>query len=221
MGQKVNLNIYHIGTLGRTWNSSWFSRRKQYVSDIREDHIIRKFVQKGLAEGGIDRIIIDRSAKAVEVILHVARPGVVIGRGGTKIDEIKQALEKMLGKKRKIKITIKEVPKMFLSAMVLVQEAASQVERRIPYRRVMKGIIDQAMKAGAQGVKIIMAGRLNGADIARRETLKQGKLPVSTIRSDIDYGRGVARTTYGAVGIKVWIYKGEKFEKDEKKSEER
>lgn len=210
MGQKVHPTAFRI-TVNKTWKSRWFSKTRDYARYLEIDHKIRKKVQADFKEGGIDRVEIERSGKTLEVIVFVARPGVVIGRGGSKSEKLKKDMESIVGKDFKVQLTIKEIPKPNGNAQVLVDLMAGEIERRMPFRRVMKKGIDQAMKSGVKGVKIIMAGRLNGVEIARRETLASGNMPLHTIRADIDYARGVANTVYGVIGIKVWIYKGEIF----------
>jgi small subunit ribosomal protein S3 len=214
MGHKVNPIAYRIG-ITQGWKSKWFSNWKNYPRILQEDQVIRKLIAKRLQEGGVARIDIERTGAdgTVEVIIHVSRPGVVIGRGGARSEELKKEVEKVIDKRSKLRLTIKEVSKPGLQAAVLLHTAITEIEKRALFRRTMKHIIDQAMKAGAKGVKITMSGRLNGVEIARRETLTRGEMPLHTIRADIDYSRGTAHTTYGAIGIKVWVYKGEVFER--------
>ena len=220
MGHKVNPTIFRIGAT-RTWNSKWFAK-KDYISRLRQDVVMRKYLETKLREASLDNIQIDRNAESVDVSIYTARPGVIIGRGGAGIDDIKKHIVTNILKNKKIKlnINIKEVPKPSLSARIIAQTAALDLEKRMPYRRVMKKYIEQVMKGGAKGVKIVCAGRLGGVDIARTEKLSEGKIPLHTIRADIDYARLVARTTYGAVGVKVWIYRGDIFIKEEPKEEE-
>lgn len=215
MGQKVNPVVFRIGqTTG--WNSVWFARGADYSRQLHEDLKIRKFLQKRLKDAGVAQVKIERSPKALSVILHTAKPGIVIGRGGSGVDDLKKSLQKSVLKDKKrinLQITIKEITKPMLSSAVVAQNVVVELERRVPYRRVMKRAIDQVMKNGAEGVKIVLSGRLGGVEIARRETLSKGKIPLHTIRADIDYYRIAARTIYGSVGVKVWIYKGEVFDK--------
>jgi small subunit ribosomal protein S3 len=223
MGQKVHPKIFRIGTI-RTWDSKWFAR-KDYSTLLQEDILIRKFLQKKLKDASIDKIEIERSAGSINIIISSARPGMIIGRSGVGIEELKKDIKKkFLGSKKiSIEITIQEVKQPSLSAAITVQQIANDLEKRIPYRRVMKSAILRIESAGSKGARVIVAGRLNGADIARTETITSGLLPLHTLRADIDYSRGVANTVYGVIGIKVWIYKGEVFEKDleEKEAEKK
>ncbi|PIY96354.1 MAG: 30S ribosomal protein S3 [Candidatus Kerfeldbacteria bacterium CG_4_10_14_0_8_um_filter_42_10] len=218
MGRKVNPKIFRIGIIYQA-NSKWFAQ-KYYSVLLREDVQIRDFLRKKLKEGGVAKIEIERSAGKLTVIIYTSRPGVIIGRGGGGIEELKKQLkQKYLGSKKvDLNINIQEVDRPDLNAELILQGLIAQIEKRIPFRRVMKRGIEQVIQAGAQGVKIIMAGRLNGVEIARTETLSQGKVPLHTLRADIDYSRGTARTTYGAVGIKVWVYRGQIFQKQKKQT---
>lgn len=220
MGQKVNPRVFRIGTI-RTWNSKWYSR-KDYSALLKEDIMIRKFLQVKLKDASVDKIEIERSAGKINIIVYSARPGIIIGRSGVGIEELKRHIKnKFLGSKKiDVNITIQEVKHPNLSAAITVQQIATDLEKRIPYRRAMKSAISKIETAGAKGVKVIVGGRLNGADIARSETITSGSLPLHTLRADIDYSRGIARTIYGVIGIKVWIYKGELFEEDLEKQEE-
>lgn len=212
MGKKINPTIFRV-VLNKSWKSKWFARKLDYAKTLEEDQTIRKFLQKELENGGIHEIEILRSNNQLEIILHTTRPGVVIGRGGSRSEELKKQLQKMIGSNKVLQLTIKEVVKANLSPNVVLQNMVEQLKKRIPFRRVMKQGIDQIMKAGAEGAKIIMSGRLNGVEIARTETVKQGRMPLHTLRADIDYSRGAANTIWGKIGIKVWIYKGEIFNK--------
>lgn len=214
MAHKVNPKIFRIKT-SHSWNSKWFSV-KSYIPQLKQDVAIRKYLETKLREASLDKVQIDRSADSIDVNLHTARPGVIIGKGGASVDDLKTHIIKNIVQDKKIKlnINIKEVARPNLSARIVAQNVALDLEKRMPYRRVMKKYIDSVIKDGAQGVKIICAGRLGGVEIARTETLSQGKIPLHTIRADIDYARLAARTTYGAIGIKVWIYKGEVFARD-------
>ncbi len=214
MGHKVNPKIFRIG-ISKTWNSKWFSL-KDYVDRLQQDIAIRKYIETKFKEASLDSVVIDRDSDKVEVNIYTARPGMIIGRGGAGIDELKKHIQEKILKSKKIKleINIKEVTKPNLSARIVAQNIAIDLEKRMPYRRVMKKYIDQVMKSGAQGIKIICSGRLGGVEIARSETLSQGKIPLHTLRADIDYARLGAHTIYGVVGVKVWIYKGEYFEKE-------
>ena len=220
MGKKINPRIFRLG-LSEQWRSRWFAR-DDYAQFLQEDIEIRNYIKKELAEAGIDKVIIERKRGEVVINIKAAKPGLIIGRGGSGIEELKKKIvNKYLDKKTKVNINITEVTNPNLSASVLVQVIREDIEKRMPFRRVMKQNIEKVMKAKGQGVKIILAGRLNGVEIARQETLSKGKIPLSTLRANIDYSRGAADTIYGKIGIKVWVYKGEYFDKkiEEKKKE--
>ncbi|MFC1651724.1 30S ribosomal protein S3 [Patescibacteria group bacterium] len=210
MGQKINPFNLRIGGL-RTWNSQWFAKGKKYRDFLLEDIKIRQLIRDNLKEAGVANIIIKRSAKQIDINIKSSRPGVVIGKGGAGIEKLKGKIEKKI--QNKVKISIQEIAKPDLDAQVVALGIAEQLEKRIPYRRVIKQSIDRIMQARALGCKIMVAGRLNGAEMSRREMLTKGKVPLHTLRADIDYGYVPARTVYGLIGVKVWIYKGEVFEK--------
>lgn len=213
MGQKVHPKVFRIGEL-YGWSSKWFAK-KDYAKLLEQDLLIKKFLKTELKAAAVAEIEIERSAGSVTVVIHSAKPGVIIGRGGQGVEDLKKKIkQKFLANKTNVNINIKEINNPNLSAELLMQQIAADLEKRMPYRRVMKQAIGRVEKTDAKGVKIMIAGRLNGADIARTETLGSGSLPLHTLRADIDYSRGVARTIYGAIGIKVWIYKGEVFRKD-------
>ena len=211
MGQKVNPVIFRIGPLN-TWGSRWFAR-KDYARLVRQDEEMKKYLRTKHRDAGIAKIEIERSGTTVTLIIHTAKPGVLIGRGGAGIEELKRTLlaTHFAGSKTTLNLNIQEVPNPNLSAELMVQSMALDLEKRLPFRRVMKMAVSRVQKAGAQGVKVMVKGRLNGAEIARTEQLAWGKLPLHTLRADIDYSRGAAQTTYGKVGIKVWIFKGMRF----------
>lgn len=217
MGQKVHPKAFRLGVTS-AWNSKWFSVAK-YPQLLRQDVMIRKFIKSKLVNAGLAGIDIERSLQNLIVTIHTSKPGVVIGRGGQGIELLRKNIGKMLMGQGKflVKVNIQEIQKPELSAQIMVENLAEQISKRIPFRRVMKGTIEQISQAGAKGVRITMAGRLNGAEIARSETLTNGSLPLQTLRADIDYARGEATTTYGRIGIKVWIYKGEVFAQDKEK----
>lgn len=213
MGHKVHPKIFRIGNL-YGWDSKWFSRRG-YANLVKQDLLIKKFVKKELKDAAIALIEIERSASTLSVIIHSAKPGVIIGRGGAGIEELKKKIKKQfLDKNTSLNVNIKEVNNPNSSSELIVQAITADLEKRIPYRRTMKQAIGRVEKTDAKGIKVIVSGRLNGAEIARTEKLISGSLPLHTLRADIDYARGVARTTYGAIGVKVWIYKGQIFKKD-------
>ncbi|MFA6254930.1 MAG: 30S ribosomal protein S3 [Patescibacteria group bacterium] len=213
MGQKVHPKIFRIGEL-YSWNSKWFSRR-DYAKLLRQDILIKKFLKHALKDAAVAQIDIERSPATTTIIIHSAKPGVIIGRGGQGVEELKKKiLKQFLDPKTSLNLNIKEVSNPNLSAELVAQSIIADLEKRVPYRRVMKQVIGRVEKTEAKGVKVIIAGRLNGAEIARSETLSSGNLPLHTLRADIDYSRGVAQTTYGTIGVKVWIYKGQVFKKD-------
>ena len=210
MGHKVHPKIFRIGTLYQ-WNSRWFSRR-DFASFLRQDMVIKKFLKKELKDAAVSQVDIERSPSTTTVIIHSAKPGVIIGRGGQGLDQIRKDIERnFLKMSKKVKLNIQEVSNPSLSAQIVAESVARDTEGRLPFRRVMKQHMERVMKAGALGVKIAMGGRLNGVEIARREKLAQGKIPLITLRSNIDYAHAIAKTIYGTIGIKVWIYKGEHF----------
>ncbi len=218
MGQKVNPKVMRVG-ITRTWTSKWFARGANYIDQVKQDLGVSRFLLKQFKEAGVDRVEIERpSGKKIVVNLFTAKPGLVIGRGGAGIEDLKKKLHtKFLKSFRpgEININITEVDRPNLSAQILVQQMTIDIEKRLPFKRVMKQAIARAERSGALGVKVMVAGRLNGAEIARREMLVSGKLPLQTLRADIDYGRGAAHTTYGLIGIKAWVYRGEVFERPE------
>ena len=210
MGQKVNPIGLRLGIV-KTWESRWYAG-KNYASYIFEDHKIRKFVKKKLYHAGISRIEIERSAKRVRLRIYTARPGIVIGKKGAEIEQLKRELEKVIS--QEVLIDIQEVRKPEIDAQLVAENVALQIERRVAFRRAMKRGVSSAMRFGAQGVKIICSGRLGGAEMARTEWYREGRVPLHTLRADIDYGFAEARTTYGIVGIKVFIFNGEILQKD-------
>ncbi|MFH1030889.1 MAG: 30S ribosomal protein S3 [bacterium] len=213
MGHKVNPKIIRMGII-KTWDSKWFAK-KNYGDFLRQDVNIRKFLKKQLRDAAIDKIEIERSGDDIKIILHSAKPGIIIGRSGVGVEDLKNKLKNLLNKiglsKISLNINIQEVKNSNLSANIILQNVIDDIEKRIPFRRILKQTIAKVEKAGAKGVKIMVSGRLNGAEIARTEKLTSGKIPLHTLRADIDYSRGAAHTIYGAIGVKVWIYKGEIF----------
>ncbi|MBU1148820.1 30S ribosomal protein S3 [Patescibacteria group bacterium] len=218
MGRKVNPRIFRITSTYKC-QSRWFSQ-KNFAQFLEEDVKIRKYIRTKLKTGGVARVDIERGPENVKVIIHTSKPGIIIGRGGGGIEEIKNDLQKKFFVNRKIalNIVIQEVSKPDLSAELVMQNIIEQLEKRIPFRRAIKRAISSVMAAKALGIKVMVSGRLNGVSISRSELFVEGKIPLQTMRADIDYTRGAARTTYGAVGVKVWIYKGEVFAKDSKES---
>ena len=211
MGQKVNPVGLRLGIV-KTWESRWFADRRKYSTYIFEDHKLRKFLKRKLHHAGLSRIEIERSSSRVRLRLFTARPGIVIGKKGSEIASLKKELEKLVSSE--ILIDIQEVRKPEIDAQLVAENIATQIERRVAFRRAMKRGIQSAMRFGAEGVKVICSGRLGGAEMARREQYREGRVPLHTLRADIDYGFTEARTTYGAVGVKVFIFKGEILQKD-------
>ena len=206
MGQKVHPNGIRVGVI-RDWNSKWYADSKNFSDYLVEDYEIRKYVKKKLYVSGISKIEIERTAKAVKVNVYTAKPGLVIGKGGNLSEALKAELEKMINKE--VNLNIVEVKNVDTDAQLVAENIAGQLERRISFRRAMKQCMQKAMKSGALGIKTAVSGRLGGADMARTEFYKDGTIPLQTLRADIDYGFAEADTTYGKIGVKVWIYKGE------------
>ena len=206
MGQKVHPNGIRVGVI-KDWNSKWYADSKNFGDYLVEDHKIREYVKKKLFISGISKIEIERTAKFVKVNVYTAKPGLVIGKGGNLSEALKAELEKMINKE--VNLNIVEVKNIDTDAQLVAESIANQLERRISFRRAMKQSMQKAMKAGALGIKTAVSGRLGGADMARTEFYKEGTIPLQTLRADIDYGFYEADTTYGKIGVKVWIYKGE------------
>ena len=206
MGQKVHPNGIRVGVI-RDWNSKWYADSKNYSDYLVEDYKIRKYIKKKLYISGISKIEIERTAKFVKINVYTAKPGIVIGKGGQLSEQLKKDLEKMINKT--VNLNIIEVKTVDTDAQLVAENIATQLERRISFRRAMKQCIQKAMKGGALGIKTACSGRLGGADMARTEFYKEGTIPLQTIRADIDFGFAEADTTYGKIGVKVWIYKGE------------
>lgn len=205
MGQKVNPHGMRVGII-KDWDTKWFAE-KDYAKLLVEDTKIRRFLKKHLYLAGISRIEIERTLKRIKLTIYTAKPGMVIGRGGVGIEDIKKALRRFT--EQEIDVNIKEVKSAELDATLVAENIASQLERRIGFRRAMKQSVGRTMRFGAKGIKILLGGRLGGAEIARTEGYHEGSIPLHTLRANIDYGVATARTTYGAIGVKVWIYKGE------------
>ncbi len=205
MGQKVNPIGLRL-KITRSWDSKWFAN-KEYPKLVLEDHNIRKHVKERMAHAGISKVEIERAAKRVRVRIHTARPGIVIGKKGVEIESLKKSLEKIAT--GPVLIDITEVRRPELDAQLVAENVAAQLERRVSFRRAMKRAVGLALKFGAQGIRIACSGRLGGAEMARREWYLQGRVPLHTLRADIDYGFTEALTTYGVIGVKVWIFKGE------------
>ena len=206
MGQKVDPRGFRVGVI-KDWDSKWYADKKHYADNVIEDHKIREYIKKKLYASGISKIEIERTLKFVKINVYTAKPGMVIGKGGNLAESLKNELEKMINKQ--VNLNIVEVKDIDTNAQLVAENIANQLERRISFRRAMKQCIQKTMKAGALGIKTSCSGRLGGADMARTEFYKEGTVPLQTLRADIDYGFAEANTTYGKVGVKVWIYKGE------------
>ncbi len=206
MGQKVNPHGLRVGVI-KNWDSRWFTGKKNFGNMIVEDYKIRKFLKNRLYAAGISKVEIERNATKTKFHIHCAKPGIVIGKGGAEIEKLKAEVEKMV--KGNVYINIVEVRSPDKNAQLVAENIASQLERRVSFRRAMKQSIGRTMKLGAKGIKVRVAGRLGGAEIARSESYHEGTIPLQTLRADIDYGFAEANTTYGKLGVKVWIYKGE------------
>lgn len=211
MGQKVSPIGLRLG-INRTWDSRWYSDGEEYADKLHEDLKIRRFLKDRLKEAGVSRIVIERPARKMNVQIYTARPGVVIGKKGTDIDKIRQELSKRT--KSDVNLNIIEIRKPEIDATLVAENVAGQLERRVAFRRAMKRVVQSAMRLGAKGIRINCSGRLAGAEIARMEWYREGQVPLHTLRADVDYGIATAHTTYGVIGIKVWIYKGEVLEHD-------
>jgi small subunit ribosomal protein S3 len=217
MGNKVHPIAHRLG-ITTEWTSKWFAKRNFHIL-LKQDLDVKAYLRKKLRSAGIARIEVERSGNnAVTVTIVTAKPGIVIGRGGSGVEDLKASIAKFFPPKTKYKINIQEVANPGLVAQLVVQNMIEQLERRLPFRRILKQSVEQVKKAGGQGVRVMVAGRLNGADIARTEALTWGKLPLQTLRADVDFGRGAAFTTYGAIGVKAWIYRGDIFHKKEEKT---
>lgn len=213
MGKKINPRIFRLNKASN-WSSRWFARAADYRKFLKQDAKVKAYLKKKLREAFVAEIEVERSAKEINIFLSSARPGVIIGKGGVGIEKLKEDIKrKFFEKQDNINMNIKEVSQPNLNASLIAQGIVFDLERRVPYRRAMKQAISKVERAGAKGVKVIVSGRLNGAEIARSEKLVSGKLPLQTIRADIDYSFEEANTTYGTIGVRVWIFKGEKFDK--------
>ncbi|MCI8983875.1 MAG: 30S ribosomal protein S3 [Hungatella sp.] len=212
MGQKVNPHGLRVGVI-KDWDSRWYAEA-DFADNLVEDYQIRKFLKKRLFSAGISKIEVERAADRVKLVIYTAKPGVVIGKGGAEIEKLKKEVQKFLGKdnkgrEKKLFIDIKEIKRPDRDAQLVAESIAQQLENRVSFRRAMKSTMGRSMKAGVKGIKTAVAGRLGGADMARTEFYSEGTIPLQTLRADIDYGFAEADTTYGKLGVKVWIYKGE------------
>lgn len=208
MGQKVHPYGLRVGYI-YDWKSRWFSAKQDFPKQLLEDVKIRKFVKKALSQAAVSKIEIERSSEKVRVLVYSARPGIIIGRRGSEIEKLKEGLAKIAG--REVTIDIKEIKNASTDAQLVAENIAFQIEKRIPHKRAMKKAVQAALDSGAKGVKIICSGRLGGAEIARREAYRVGSIPSQTLRADVDYGFAEAFTTYGLIGVKTWLYKGDKI----------
>lgn len=206
MGQKVNPNGLRLG-INKDWEAKWYANKKDFSKVLAKDIEIRKYLEKNLKNAGIAKVEIERNAKRCEVVIHTSKPGVMIGRGGEEIEKLKKELSKLVGED--IQISIMEVKKPDLVAALVAENIAHQIENRVSFRIAQKRAIRNVMKAGAKGIKTAVSGRLGGADMARTEGYTEGMIPLHTLRADVDYAHKEADTTYGKIGVKVWIYKGE------------
>lgn len=215
MGHKIHPKLFRTSVI-YGWDSKWFAPKNTYAKLLREDAKLKTFLRTTLKDGAVDRIEIERTPRAIIVTIHTGKPGVVIGRGGTGVEDLKKKVRAMLvkkGDKFNVNLNVVEITQPSLSASLVGQSMVSDIERRLPFRRVLKQHLERVQKAGAKGVKLMVSGRLNGAEIARTEKLSWGSVPLHNLRADIDHAMETARTMYGAIGIKVWVYRGDIFER--------
>jgi small subunit ribosomal protein S3 len=215
MGQKVNPVGIRLG-ITRDWSSKWYASTKNFPANVYADHVVREFLKKKLVEASVSRVQIERAARKVNITIHTARPGIVIGKKGEDIEKLRAQVAKMIDSPiTNVRINISEIRKPELDAQLVAEGIAQQLERRVMFRRAMKRAVTNTMRIGALGIKVRVSGRLNGAEIARTEWYREGRIPLHTFRADIDYGLAEAKTTYGVIGVKVWIFKGEVFQQPE------
>jgi small subunit ribosomal protein S3 len=217
MGQKVNPIGFRLGVI-RDWTARWYANNTGYTSNLVADLKLRRFLKEKLAHAAVSSIVVERPAQSINITVHTARPGIVIGKKGEDIEKLRQELIKLAG--QPVTLAVEEVRQPELDAQLVAENIAQQLEKRIMFRRAMKRAVTNAMRLRALGIKIMVAGRLNGAEIARTEWYREGRVPLHTLRADIDYGFAEAHTTYGVIGVKVWLFKGEVFDKDEPKVED-
>ena len=218
MGQKVNPTGIRLG-ISQDWRSKWYAEGKEYAEFLHKDLEVRSFLEKKLAAASVSRIQIERPAKSAFITIHTARPGVVIGQKGADIEKLRQQTATLMNiHPNNVKLNIEEIRKPELDAKLVAESISNQLERRIMFRRAMKRAVSNAMRLGALGIKVAVAGRLNGAEIARTEWYREGRVPLHTLRADVDYAASRANTTYGVIGVKVWIYKGEVFDLEQKQA---
>jgi small subunit ribosomal protein S3 len=215
MGQKVNPVGIRLG-ITRDWSSKWYASTKNFPANVYADYVVREFLKKKLVEASVSRVQIERAARKVNITIHTARPGIVIGKKGEDIEKLRAQVAKMIESPiTNVRINISEIRKPELDAQLVAEGIAQQLERRVMFRRAMKRAVTNTMRIGALGIKVRVSGRLNGAEIARTEWYREGRIPLHTFRADIDYGLAEAKTTYGVIGVKVWIFKGEVFQQPE------
>ena len=213
MTHKIDPLVFRLGiTKGVDWKSKWFNKKK-YADNLKQDFEIREFIEKKLANAAVEKVVIERSTNLITITVFSGRPGVIIGRGGMGAEELKKELKEKVGEKVEVRLNIQEIKNPETNAQLIAKNIAQQLEKRIPFRRVLKLTIDRvAQSKEVKGIKIAVSGRLDGSEMARREWLKRGRIPLQTLRADIDYAKANAYTIYGVIGIKVWIYRGEVFE---------
>ncbi len=215
MGQKVHPTGIRLGIV-KDWTSKWYADSQDFADYIAQDHEVRKYIKKKLKDASVSKIAIERPSKKCNITIHTARPGIVIGKKGEDIEKLRAEVSSMIGMAiQDVRININEVRKPELDATLVAEGIAQQLERRVMFRRAMKRAVTNTMRVGAEGIKVKVGGRLNGAEIARSEWYREGRVPLHTLRADIDYGTAEAHTTYGVIGVKVWIFKGEVFDKPE------
>jgi small subunit ribosomal protein S3 len=217
MGQKINPIGFRMG-ISRDWTAKWYAGTKSYTQNLLSDIALRDYLKIRLKNAALSTVVIERPAQSINITVHTARPGIVIGKKGEDIEKLRQELTKLAG--RPVQLAVEEVRQPELDAQLVAENIAQQLEKRIMFRRAMKRAVTNAMRLRALGIKIMVAGRLNGAEIARTEWYREGRVPLHTLRADIDYGFSEAQTTYGKIGVKVWIFKGEVFDKDAPKMED-
>jgi small subunit ribosomal protein S3 len=217
MGQKINPIGFRMG-ISRDWTAKWYAGTKSYTQNLLSDIALRDYLKIRLKNAALSTVVIERPAQSINITVHTARPGIVIGKKGEDIEKLRQELTRLAG--RPVQLAVEEVRQPELDAQLVAENIAQQLEKRIMFRRAMKRAVTNAMRLRALGIKIMVAGRLNGAEIARTEWYREGRVPLHTLRADIDYGFSEAHTTYGKIGVKVWIFKGEVFDKDAPKMED-
>ena len=217
MGQKINPIGFRMG-ITRDWTAKWYAGTKNYTQNLLSDIALRDYLKERLKSAAVSTVVIERPAQSINITVHTARPGIVIGKKGEDIEKLRQELTKLAG--RPVQLAVEEVRQPELDAQLVAENIAQQLEKRIMFRRAMKRAVTNAMRLRALGIKIMVAGRLNGSEIARTEWYREGRVPLHTLRADIDYGFSEAHTTYGKIGVKIWIFKGEVFDKDAPKMED-